>query len=257
MATITSANVQAITDSIAKHIADLQTLVGGSQTTLAAGKTTTLGKVAALNDASQLYALMDGFQQAFNAESAFLTQLTSYNAILDLFAPACIALEKATGGLAAFLAANSLQVAPGYLDAHNRCQARTGAVLALPNYSAFGPVGANLGQITLTGAGAGTFAAGTSEPATYGNAPLSIFNNKGSTGGAASATYTVTYNAYNSSGVLQTGLTATATMPASATNGQAVSLGVSGVAVTNITVVGGTAADVVAVSAAALRAVAY
>ena len=255
MATISAANVTAITDSVARHITDLAALVG-SNTAIVAGQATTLGKIAALNDASQLYALIDGFQGAVNAESALLANLASYNAILDSMAPAVIAMEKATGGLQAFLVANTIQVAPAYADAHNRAAVTRGSVIALTAVGVFGKAIANMGSITLSGAGAGAFTDNAAQAAGYGNAPLSIFNNKGSAGGAATATYTVTYSAWVA-GVLTTGLTASAVMPASSANLAAVSLAVSGVDITAITVAGGTAADVVGVSASLVRTPAY
>jgi len=255
MATISAANVTALTDSIARHVTDMQALLG-STAALTAGQATTLGKVAALADAAQLYALIDGFQGFVNAENALLASMASYNAILDSVAPAVIAIEKATGGLAAFLIANTIQVPPAYADAHNRAASTRGSVVALTPQGVFGKAIANMGSITLSGAGAGVYTDNAAQGATYGNAPLSIFNNKGSTGGAASAVYTVTYSAYVA-GVLTTGLSANATMPASSVNGAAVSLAVSGVDVTGVSCTGGTAGDIVACSAAALRTPAY
>lgn len=132
MATISAVNTSALMSSIAKHITDLQTLVGGSQSAITAGEATTLGKVAALGDASQEYALMAGYQQALSAnEPNFLTLLSSANAIYDLFAPAIIALERATGGLQAFLVANTIKAPTAYANAHNRCASITGAVVTI------------------------------------------------------------------------------------------------------------------------------
>lgn len=255
MATITAANVQALTDSIARHITDLAALLG-SPSAIQAGQATTLSKVAALNDISQESFLVDGFIQFQLQENALISNLQSYNAILDAAAPAVLALHNATGGLTIFCRANSIQVAPAYADAHNRAAGK-GLVQALGPDVVFGSAQANLGQITLTGAGAGTFADGTAEPATYGNAPLSIVNAGAGATGAAAGTYTVTYSAYNAAGALQTGLTASATMPASSAAGAAVSLAVSGVDVTGISVTGGTAGDKVGVKATALRTPAY
>ena len=131
MATISAANVSALMSSIAKHVVDLQAQIG-SATAITAGEATTLGKVAALGDASQEYALMAGFQQALATnEAGYLATLASANAIYDLFAPACIALERATGGLQAFLTANSILAPTAYAAAHNRCASKTGAVITI------------------------------------------------------------------------------------------------------------------------------
>lgn len=259
MATITAPNVQTLTDAIAKHIVDLQALVG-SPTALNAGQTTTLNHIAALNDATQQFLLLTGFNVFVGLEQALIASYQSYNAILDSVAPAVVAINNvAPGGLAAFCAANNVQVHPVYFDAHNRAVATgrlPGAVL--PVSASFNYADANIAQITLTGAGAGTFAAQTAENANYGNAPLSIFNAGAGATGAAAGTYTVTYNAYNTStGALQTGLTASATMPAASIAGAAVTLAVSGVAVTAITLTGGTAGDKIGVSAALQRTPAY
>jgi len=132
MATITAANVSALMSSLAKHVTDLQTLVGGSQSAITAGQATTLGKIAALGDASQEFALMAGFQTALATnESAYLAQLATANIIYDLFASACIALERATGGLNAFLTANAILAPTAYANAHNRCASKTGAVVTI------------------------------------------------------------------------------------------------------------------------------
>lgn len=265
MATITAANVQAITDSVAKHLTDLQALLA-SPAAVQTGQGTTLGKIAALNDQSQEFFLLDGFEAFVASESALLGQWQSYNSMLDATFAAAAAVDNATTGLGAFLVTNALQVHPFYLDAHNRAVARRQLApgVALGPLHAFGKALPNLGQVNVTGSGVGTFVAGTGQGnspagagAAYGNAPLSIFNAGTGATGAASGTYTVTYNQYNASGVLVTGLTASATMPASSAAGFAVSLAVSGVAVTNITLTGGTNGDKVGCSAALLRTPAY
>jgi hypothetical protein len=131
MATITAANVSALTSSLAKHVTDLQAQIGAA-TAITAGEATTLGKIAALADASQEYALMAGFQTALATnEAGYLTNLANVNAIYDLFAPACVALERATGGLNAFLTTNTIKAPTAYANAHNRCASLTGQVVAI------------------------------------------------------------------------------------------------------------------------------
>lgn len=138
MANITAANVSALMSSVAKHITDRQAQIG-SGAAITAGEATTLGKVAALNDAGQQYALLGGFETAMNTEAASLTRLSTYNTILDDYAAACIALEKVcnaanagnTGGVQAFLVANSIKAPQAYYDAHNRCATISGTVLSI------------------------------------------------------------------------------------------------------------------------------
>ncbi len=257
MATISQSNAQALCDSIAKHVITA-IAVPGAVSALQTGQGTTLGKIAALNDASQQYFLLDGFEQMMNAESAWITMIQLYNSVLDFCFTGCQTLDNATGGLAAFIA-NSFQVDPHFLDAFNRAFMRgAGSPKALLQaYQAFGADIANMAQLNVTGSGIGTYVQGASQAAAYGNAPLSIFNANGSNVGAANCVVTVTYNSYNGSGVLQTGLTATATLPSGSVPNAAVSLAVSGVAVTNMTLTGGTNGDKVGVSCALLRAVAF
>ncbi len=261
MATITTTNAQNLCDSIAYHIIELVAAVNASTiSTLTAAQATTLGRVAALNDASQETFLLDPMNASMSNEAALMNQYQNYNAILDAFFPYCAGIDLATGGLAAFLTANTLQVDPHFLDAFNRAFARRAVnpTAALSAFLAFGSVVANMSQILLTGAGAGTYTAGSNVPAAYGNAPLSIVNIGAGNTGAAAGTYTVTYNKYNAAGVLLTGQTATATMPAGSVPGATVALSgaAAGIAVTGISVTGGTAADKIAVASSLLRTVA-
>jgi hypothetical protein len=260
MTAVTKATVQTLSDSIAKHIADLVTLTGGSTSAITAGQATTLGEIAVLNDAAQQYSLLDGFTAAINSETAWLASVVSYNSILDAFRAACVALDGAvTGGLAAFTTANqTLQLAPAFFDAFNRAILAIGKPTnALPAWQAFSPTGTQIAHITLTGSGAGTYAHDTTP--SYGNAPLSIKNITGGNTGAADGIYTITYKKYSTAGAVLTGQTATATMPSGSSNGTLVALSGSaqGFEVTNITLTGGTAADVVAVVTTTLRSPAY
>ncbi len=258
MATITPANALALADSVATRIIARVALIG-SPSALQAGQATMLARIAALNDYTQQQALLDGFSAAVANENAAIAKAQAYTTILDDYFAACAALDVATGGYGAMLQANSQQVDPHFLDAWNRAASRglTAPAKALGAFLAFGPAQSPLASITVTGSGAGTFAAGTAIPATYGNAPLSVYNAGSGATGAASGTYTVTYNAYNSSGVLQTGLTQAATVPNGTAVGGAVSLGISGIAVTNITLTGGNSGDVIGVKSTLLRTATY
>ncbi len=258
MATISPSNCQALCDAVAAHIIAEVGLIG-SPSAIVAGQATSLGHVAGLGDASQEFALIDAFEQMMANENAWLTVVQAYNTLLDGAAAACAALDAATAGLAAFLQANSLQVDPHFLDAFNHTAARRALVAMLGAFLAFGNAVANLGQISVTGASTGTFAAGTPVNSAYGNAPLSLVNAGGGNTGASSTVATVTYNKYNASGVLQTGQTATATMPGGSTPGTAVALSGSaaGIAVTGISVTSGNSGDTLSVKSTLLRAAAY
>jgi hypothetical protein len=263
MAALSSADVQAQCDSLARHIIDLQTLISGSQSSIVTGQATTLGKIAALNDVQKQLALLDGINQAMKDETAFLGGL-SYNSVLDALFWAMVTLDKGVpNGLAAFLQSNTVQVDPHFLDAFNRAFARQvgGYPLAkLGAFQAFGQAVANMGSVAVTGAATGNFSDGAAQNAAYGNAPLSIFNNGGGVTGAGSTVFTVTYSKYDASGNLVSGQTATATMPAGSAVGFAVALSGSaaGIDVTNIAVTSsGNNGDNIGVKATLLRAVTY
>ncbi len=257
---IPAPSVQALCDSVARHLGDLVALPGPTAG-LVAGQATTLAHVAALDDAGQEYGLMDSFEQLVAMEQAWLALVSSYTELLDLARPAVVALDAvcgAVGGLRAFCRTEGVQVAPDYLDAHNRAAARIYGMTPLSPDVAFGAALANLGRITLSGPGAGTFAVGSAEPAAYGNAPLSLVNAGSGATGASAGTYRVTYSLYDVAGNLVTGATVSVTMPGGTLVGAGVALGVAGIAVTGITVVsGGNAGDVLAVAAGLLRAAAY
>lgn len=257
MATITPTNALALADSIAAHIIAAEGLLV-SPTALESGQTTTLAKVAALNDAGQLLMLLGAFQNAVNNELAWITNNQAYTTLLTNWIPACAALDQVTQGYSAFLATNLQQVDPHFLDAFNAAVVKGLQYPQTPlaNWQAFGPAQTDLAEISVTGSGVGTFAAGTAL-STYGNAPLSVYNAGSAATGAAAGTYTVTYNSYTSAGVLQTGLTANATVPAATAVGASVALNVSGIAVTTITVSGGNAGDIIGVKSTLLRTVTY
>lgn len=130
MATISAANVSALMSSLAKHISDLQALKG-STSAIVTGQGTTEGKVAALNDFSQQSALLGGFASFVTNENALLAAWSNTNAIYDAVAPACQALEKATGGLNAYLVANAIKAPTLYANAHNRCASLTNTVVTV------------------------------------------------------------------------------------------------------------------------------
>jgi hypothetical protein len=257
---ITSADIQAWTDSIAKHIRDQVALIGSTGAILT-GQATTLNRIAAKTVAVDEYPYLDGFEAAVANENAWLSQEASYNAILDIWYPAVAGIDRGVGGLDAYCAANTIQVDPVYADAHNRAVAKGNQFpsVALRAFNVFGTVVANMGQDNVSGSGTGAFVSGAAIPAAYGNAPLQIFNTGGGNIGAASAVYTVTYSKYNAAGVLLVGQTATATMPSGSIPGFSVALsgGAAGIAVTNITQTLGTNGDQVAVKSTLLRAASY
>ncbi len=247
--------VQAVCDSVATHVIGLNSFYSSTASVLT-GEATSLARVAALNDQGQLQFLLANFKAAFQQESAFLHRSTSYTAILATLGQVCSALDSATGGLSQYLVAHGVQVDPHFLDLFNGIAGASGLV-ALPAFTAFGPVNTNLAQFNVGGSGAGAFTAGTSQLSTYGNAPMNLVNIASGATGGSNGIYTITYSAYNMAGTLQTGLQVQTTMPASSASGTSVSTGVSGVAVTNITVSGATQNDVMGIQSALLRTAVY
>lgn len=257
---ITSTDIQQWTDSIAKHIRDQLALIGSTSAILS-GQATTLNRIGAKTLAADEYPFLDGFEAAVVNENAWLTQEASYNAILDLWYPACASIDRGVGGLNAYLIANALQVDPVFADAFNRAVSKGNQFpsVAIQAFNAFGTAVANMGQDNVSGSGTGAFVSGSAIPAAYGNAPLQIFNAGAGNIGATSPVFTVTYNKYSPAGVLQTGQIATATMPTGSVPGTSVALsgGAAGIAVTNITQTLGVAGDQVAVRSTLLRTAAY
>lgn len=259
MATITAANVQALCDSIAKHVSDLQAALA-NVATLQSGLQSTLAKVAGLPDPTQVALLTPAFNAFAARESALLANALPYGAILDSVAPAVAALDNVTSGLGAFCLANSLQVHNSVADAHMRAvgMGLIHSSRALPPSVAFPPAVDPMGTFTASGAGAGAFAKSGIVSAQYGNAPLQAYNAGAGATGAAAGTYTVTYSAYNASGKLVTGLTTTVSVPGATASAATIAMtGISGVAVTNITLSGGQAGDKIAIRALSVRSVTY
>lgn len=253
-----AAQIRGLCDTIAKHIIDAAAALG-STSALQAGQATSLAQIAALADATLIYPLLAGFESAMGKETAWIANEASYNNILDNHFDACAVLDSATGGLAAFLAAQSVQVDPHFQDAFNRAASQGKAYPSTPlkPYLAFGNAASNMGQFNATGGAGGAFVAGTAVNVLYGNAPLQMFNAGGGNIGGSIVHVTVTYSKYDGSGNLLAGQTVTVDMPAGTTPGSSVSLGVSGIAVTNITVTNSTNADQIAVRSTLLRTVGY
>lgn len=264
MAALSASDVQAQCDALAKHVIDLFALASASQAAIIAGQATNLSRIAALNDAQKIGLLLDGVNTAFAAETAWLNQLAAYNSALDAVFWWIITLSRSVpNGISAFLQANSLQVDPHFLDAHNRAFARQvgGVPTSLMSaYLSFGQAIAQMATVAVTGSTTGNYTHVADQAAAYGNAPLSIYNAGGGNTGASSTVFTVTYSKYDGSGNVLTGQTATATMPNGSAPNTAVALSGSaaGFAVTNIAVTSnGNSGDTIGVKATLLRAVTY
>lgn len=256
MAVISGAECTTLCDAIADHIATMQTVPQSSViTTLTTGQATTKAHVAGLNDAQKVGDLINGFINAMAAEGALLASWQRYNDLLDAMKSACYVLEAHTGGLPAFLAANTLQVDPRFCDAYNRMALAYG-LPPMPPRLAFGPASQQLASILVTGTGAGTFSAGTPIASTYGNTKVVLKNIGGGPTGGASATYTLTYQFLDGSGNVQSTTTA-ATVGAGTASGATVAVTPAMIAVIGITLTGGTNGDNIAVQSIQTRALAF
>lgn len=270
MATISTANLTALADSIAKSLVDAEaaliTLPTSNAPTIATitagqnGASNSLrARIAALNDVDQEADLAPaGKVAAANMASAIvLSASTFYQQYRSLLS----ALDSHVGGLNAFLAANSLQVHPEFAAAFNAFATNATALgfkaaTAIDPTHIFVPAVQTLGSIAVTGAAAGTFSAGTPIDTTkYAPAQLYLKNTAGGATGGTATSFTVTYT--NAAGTA--GQTATQALSGALAAGATLAIGsVVGSAVSNIVVnSGGVAADAIAVIVQPLRTVAY
>lgn len=114
--------VAALLSSFAKHLTDLGAVVG-STSALTTGQASTEGRVASLGDFGQIQALLGGVASFTQREGALLSAWQAQGttgAALALL-PVCVALERATGGLDAYLSANAIKAPSTYATAHNTC----------------------------------------------------------------------------------------------------------------------------------------
>lgn len=276
MATISSANLTTLVDNIAKVVTDMTSSFVTNPTnsaptvaTITSGmngsSTSTQAHLAALSDFSEELALVTGANTSIANAIALMTSYTSPNTLYLQFVDLMNSIDNHVSGLNAFLVANSLQVHPNFSATFNyfalnatalgkRGPANAPTSIAAANIFPAAAV-TPMSTISVTGASAGTVAAGsTISTASYGAVPLYLENT--SAGAAAAATnFTVTYT--TASGTSSTiGKTIAAAMGTGTSN--AVALGVSGTAVTNIVVnSSGTSGESYVVYAPILRAIAY
>jgi hypothetical protein len=272
MAIISSSNLTTLVDNIAKSMTDLRTAfianLGANAPTLTtitngqnAASNSLRAHVASLNDLDQESALAAA---ASAANTALVSQLAiSMNEFYPSFGSFMVALDKHVGGLNAFLVANSLQVNPEFASAFNYIAANAvllGLAPAVLTQIAPANIFINLNQtlasVAVTGAAAGTFAAGTAIDTTkYGPAALFLKNTAGGATGGTATSFTVTFN----NGIGNAAATATQALSGALAAGAVLAIaGASGISVSNIVVnSGGVAADAIAVVVQPLRTVSY
>src|SRR5260370_20072673 len=128
MATISTANFLAIADNVAKTLLDLESAFGSNLTsnvptaaTITAGQTgganSLQSRVAGLNDVVQERDLAGAAYTDANAVVSYLT--IAKTAFYALFKELMNSLETHTGGVNAFLVANTLLVHPEFAGAFN------------------------------------------------------------------------------------------------------------------------------------------
>lgn len=182
MTTIAVADFLLLADSIAKQeiILDAAMGTGIEADTMSIGGQNNLTKVLALNDAEQELDLLPGF------EAASRKAKTSPSGIL-LFNEGCVALNKHTDGVDAYLTTKAERVAPEFKTVFEMV---TGFTLSPAN--TFSPVVDPIATFDVTGAGTGTFTPGAPiDDTKYYAANLILYVSGGATG-AAQGTYTIT-----------------------------------------------------------------
>lgn len=272
MSVINTTNFLLIADNVAKTLRDLETSlitnVGANAQTLStiqngqnAVSNSLLAHVAALGDAGQENALVP----AAVATAALSANIPVF-ALSGLWAnwkSLFLALDNHVSGVNAYLQTNTLQVDPYFSDAFNYVANNAAALgVASSNLTPiaiahiFPKVEVSLGTISVTGASAGTFGAGTALDTTkYASQQLYLKNTSGSPTSGTATSFTITYT--NASGT--TGQTVTQALSGALAAGAYLAAGSAvGQAVSNIVVnSGGVNADALAVVVKPLRAVVY
>jgi hypothetical protein len=226
MATISKANFEAITDSIAKQYSLLAANIGttGTPGTAAYGAAQNLARVLALGDKDQLLALLG----PADAQQGAIVK----GAPIAWFAPMIRALRDHVGGsFDAYCQAQGTQVAPEFRDA-------SGGLVS--NLYVFPPVVDPICTFSVTGSGAGTRTGVSSIDTTlYGPAQFEVVTTTAIGAQAINATLTL---------VKFDGTTETknVTINASSGNGTVVAVGTATdlyVNCTAITITGGTSGE--------------
>lgn len=266
---ITTTKIQQLTDSIAKLLTDTSTAVTGltsnapTISTMTAGITSQAARVAGFNAIDDETALAAAVSASGAAYDSFLATLAVLSQAYPTLYVELNALETWANGLSGYLATNSVQVHKAFADAFNSFAANArNSGLRLTNPVAIAP--ANIfpaaaidpvAAVAVTGAAAGTFTAGTAVDTTqYGALPLYLQNS--SAGASAAATvFHITY--VGADGASHT-VDKTITVSMGTGAGNAVTLGVTGTAVTAISITSnGTNGESYHVTAPLVRTPAY
>jgi hypothetical protein len=272
MATISTANLTALADNIAKSLVDLEASLitnvaanAPTKATIQAGQTggsnSLQARVAGLNDAQQEADLVD---EAL-ADAAKIAALVNFtmNGFHRNYAEFLVALDKHVGGLNAFLVSNSLQVHPYFATCFNyvadlapQLGKSASALTHIAVSRIFTPTEVTLGSIAVTGAAAGNFSAGTALNTTlYGASQLYLKNTDVSPTTSTNAVFHITYT--NAAG--QAGQTTDQALSGALGAGAYLAVGsVTGSAVSVITVTSnGSNGDQIAVVVKPARTIAY
>jgi hypothetical protein len=277
MATISSTNLLALADNVAKAITDLNaalnTNIGSNApttTTITNGMTASSNsmesRIAALNDFSQINYLSVKAGTTASNVTGLLSGIPLAN-IYAAFAPYMDALDLATGGLNAFLGTNTVKTQAYFTACFNAyvnnsvglgLRGPANIATAITTANSFPTAdSSDLATISVSGAAAGTYSAGTAISAgsnVLGSFPLWIYNNSA---GAAAAQTVLSIAYTDANGSAQT-LSFTLPSTFNNTKTNAVALGVTGSAVTGITVVSsGTSGESYKIYAKSIRSVAY
>jgi hypothetical protein len=272
MATISTGNLTALADNIAKSLVDLEAalitnVVGGSpskatiQNGQNAGSNSLLSHVAGLADPDQEAALID--EAIADAAKVAATVDFSMNGFRRNYAEFLIALDRHVGGLNAFLVTNTLQVHPYFAACFNyiadlapQLGLASAALTHVAVSRIFTPTEVILGSIAVTGAAAGTFSAGTAlNTSLYGASQLYLKNTAGAPTTGTNTVFGITYT--NAAGT--SGQTTTQALSGALGAGAYLAVGaITGSAVSNITVnSNGANTDAIAVVVKPARTIAY
>lgn len=229
MPTISLANFLALADSLAQQartIYDAFTsgaIAAGepvSGTGMGSGPANNKGTITGANDIDVEAALSLAFQPAI-APGSLLS---------SLYAGRLAALDRHVGGIGSFLSTNNARVDPHFRD----------LLWRVPAAQVFPPVVDPMATFSVTGAGAGTFTQSASIDTTkYGPAALQVVTTAAI--GASTITATLTLQKLDGSTA-----TKTVTIPNATANGTTFAVdggAIAYVAVTAITISGGTAGD--------------
>jgi hypothetical protein len=272
---ITSNQFQAIADNIAKICVDLEasyiTGTASADTTVNSGvnaaSSSLFAHFAALSTTDQAGQIGRTWEKV-SANVSNFTGVANSN-IYALLAPYLEALESDmlaydNGGIAHFLEANSLLVHPEFANAFNYMvnSGRSLGLLPSPTpailpSSVMLAAEQVLASIAVTGAAAGTFAAGTALDLTKYAGPLqlSIKNTNGGASGGTATSFTITYNngAGNSAATVTQVLSGALASGAKIVAGAALGISVSAITVNS----GGVAADNFAIVVEPARTISY